>query len=264
MKKDIDHLYKKTRLILDSQKNIVILTDGKNLIDANKAFFDFFQVDSLEEFFNTASCVADFFVQYDGENYLSKFDRNGRNWADLVLENPENIHKVMIIDKNGMEHIFEVSGQRLFEQEEHSKEDVIVFADITRLEQQRLMISQMELPLLQMTEGLMLIPLIGFLDSAKSQRLMENILFEIKEKEVKIIIIDIQGISVMDSAVAAHIVKITKATKLMGCETIISGISPEVAQTIVNLGISVENMQTTSNLKNAIKIAFKAINFELN
>jgi len=92
---------------------------------------------------------------------------------------------------------------------------------------------------------------------------MEYFLFEIKVKEVKVIIIDIQGISMMDSAVAAHIVKITKATKLMGCEAIVSGISPEVAQTIVNLGINVENMRTTSNLKDAIKLAFKSIKFEI-
>jgi len=262
MEKNVNYLYKKTKLILDSQKNIVIVTNGHQILEANKAFLDFFKTNSLEEFLENASCICDYFIQSEGERYLKKIDQSGKNWADVVIGNPESIHKAMVLDKNGMEHIFEVSGQKL-QLEGIDDEDVIVFTDITRVEQQRVMISNMEIPILQMTDGLMMIPLIGLLDSTKSQKLMENILFEIKVKEVKVIIIDIQGISMMDSAVAAHIVKITKATKLMGCEAIVSGISPEVAQTIVNLGINVENMRTTSNLKDAIKLAFKSIKFEI-
>lgn len=259
---DLDFIYKKTRMILDSQKNIVIVTNGKQLKEVNKAFLSFFNLAKLEDFLQKASCICDYFVQEEGERYLKKVDASGKSWAETVLEDSNIIHKAMIFDPNGMEHIFEVTGQRL-QIEGCLDEEVMVFTDITKIEHQRVMISKMELPILEIADGVMMVPLVGLIDSTKSQKLMENILFAIKDKEVKVVVIDIQGISIIDSAVAAHIVKITKATKLMGCETIVSGISPEVAQTIVSLGIDVENMRTTSNLKTALKLAFKSIRFEL-
>lgn len=259
---DTEYMYKRTRLILDSQKNIVVVTDGIKIIDANHAFLNFFGIASLGEFLKSASCICDYFLQEENERYLQKIDSSGTRWTDIVLANPNHLHKAMILDKNGMEHIFEVSGQKL-DLDNGINEDVMVFTDITTIEHQRVVISKMELPVLEIADGLMMIPLIGLIDSTKSQRLMENILLSIKLHEVKVVIIDIQGILIMDSAVAAHIVKITKATKLMGCETIVSGISPEVAQTIVNLGINIENMRTTANLKTALKLAFQTIKFEL-
>ncbi|RXK06696.1 sigma-B regulator RsbR [Halarcobacter bivalviorum] len=123
------------------------------------------------------------------------------------------------------------------------------------MENQAILIAEMEIPILEINEQTTLIPLIGILDSVKSQNLMENILISIKDKMTKVAIIDIEGIVIVDSAVAAHLIKITKATKLMGCTTILSGIAPEVAQTIVNLGINLDGIYTTSTLKDAIKLS---------
>eukprot|EP01022_Parablepharisma_sp_SALTPOND_P003347 TRINITY_DN113360_c0_g1_i1.p1 TRINITY_DN113360_c0_g1~~TRINITY_DN113360_c0_g1_i1.p1 ORF type:complete len:144 (-),score=10.46 TRINITY_DN113360_c0_g1_i1:3-392(-) len=123
------------------------------------------------------------------------------------------------------------------------------------MENQAILIAEMETPILEINEQTTLIPLIGILDSVKSQNLMENILISIKERMTKVAIIDIEGIVIVDSAVAAHLIKITKATKLMGCTTILSGIAPEVAQTIVNLGINLDGIYTTSTLKDAIKLS---------
>ncbi|MCK5293239.1 MAG: STAS domain-containing protein [Arcobacteraceae bacterium] len=113
----------------------------------------------------------------------------------------------------------------------------------------------MEVPILEISDNIALIPLVGILDSVKSQTLMENILLSIKDKSTKITIVDIEGIMIVDSAVAAHLIKITKATRLMGCRTILSGIAPEVAQTMVNLGINLDDIFTTSTLKDALKLA---------
>ena len=123
------------------------------------------------------------------------------------------------------------------------------------MENQATLIAEMEIPILEINEKTTLIPLIGILDSVKSQKLMENILMSIKEKMSEVAIIDIEGIIIVDSAVAAYLIKITKATKLMGCTTILSGIAPEVAQTIVNLGINLDGIHTTSTLKDAIKLS---------
>jgi rsbT co-antagonist protein RsbR len=78
----------------------------------------------------------------------------------------------------------------------------------------------------------------------------------IKETEARVFILDISGVAVMDTAVANHLIKMTKASLLMGCECIISGISPAIAGTIVELGIDVGTVNTRSNLKDALSLAF--------
>jgi rsbT co-antagonist protein RsbR len=119
------------------------------------------------------------------------------------------------------------------------------------------------IPVLDVAKSIAMVPLVGIIDSAKSQKLMEDMLNNIKVNETKIIILDILGIAVVDSAVAAHLIKITRATRLMGCETIISGISPSIAQTMVNLGIDTEQMTTTSTLKNALTLAYSRTGYVL-
>jgi rsbT co-antagonist protein RsbR len=78
-----------------------------------------------------------------------------------------------------------------------------------------------------------------------------------------VIILDIQGVAAVDTAVANHLIKITKATRLMGCQCIISGISPAVASTIVQLGIDMGEVKTNSTLRDALEQAFTMMNFEV-
>lgn len=130
----------------------------------------------------------------------------------------------------------------------------------TEIQQQLLSI---EIPILDVATSIAMVPVIGILDSAKTQKLMQKILDHIKDKEVKVTILDISGITIIDSAVAAHLIKITKATKLLGTDTIITGISPDIAQTIVNLGISLNDVLTTSSLKNGLTSAYNILGFEV-
>lgn len=118
-------------------------------------------------------------------------------------------------------------------------------------------------PISILWDGILLIPIFGTVDSRKAQELMENILTKIVETESKTIIIDILGVATVDSAVANHLVKITKATKLMGCECIISGISPEIAQTLIQLGLELEGVITRATLKNALQWAFRTNGLEV-
>jgi len=252
---EIELELKKTRLILDEQPNIVIVTDGKELVDANKAFLKFFDLESVDQFMEKSDCICDFFIADENNRYLIKEYPDGTRWIDIVLSEPDSIHKVMLEDKNGIKKVFEVKGNKLIDGEIDYKQDIVVFTDITTIENQSILIAEMEIPILDIQNNISLIPLIGILDSVKSQKLMENILFSIKKKKTAMTIIDIEGIMIVDSAVAAHLIKITKATKLMGCTTILSGIAPEVAQTIVNLGISLEGINTTSTLQDALVLA---------
>ena len=115
---------------------------------------------------------------------------------------------------------------------------------------------EMSTPVTQLWSGLLLLPVVGLIDSRRAQDIMNNTLVKISETHAKSFILDISGVAVVDTAVANHLIKITKATKLMGCDCIISGVSPAIAQTIVELGINVETMKTTSDMKAALEAAF--------
>jgi rsbT co-antagonist protein RsbR len=112
-------------------------------------------------------------------------------------------------------------------------------------------------------EGILLIPIFGILDSLRSRQVMEAILNKLLETGSKTIILDILGVEYVDTAVANRIVKITQATKLMGAECIISGVSPAIAQTIVELGVNLGNTSTMSTLRNALELAFEMNGLEV-
>lgn len=112
-------------------------------------------------------------------------------------------------------------------------------------------------------EGILLVPIFGRVDSKKAQDVMETMLTKILDTEAKTIILDILGVAAMDSAVANHIIKITKATRLMGCECIVSGISPVIAQTLVHLGVDLAGVITRSTLKDALMLAFRSAGLEI-
>jgi rsbT co-antagonist protein RsbR len=92
---------------------------------------------------------------------------------------------------------------------------------------------------------------------------MDAILTKVAETSSKVAILDIAGVAVVDTAVANHLIKITKATKLMGCKCTISGVSPAIAQTIVELGIDVGEVETTATLRDALGSAFNVIGVNL-
>lgn len=123
--------------------------------------------------------------------------------------------------------------------------------------------AKFDLPLLKIADSVLMVPLVGSLDSVKSQKVMEDILINIKQEEIRVLVIEIAGIKVVDSSVAAHLVKIAKATRLMGCKSIVSGISPNIAQSIVNLGVDTAGIETTNTLKDAMTLAYSSIGIEL-
>jgi rsbT co-antagonist protein RsbR len=118
-------------------------------------------------------------------------------------------------------------------------------------------------PVMQVWNGIQALPIIGTLDSARTQMVMENLLERIVETESSIAILDISGVPAVDSLVAQHIIKTVSATRLMGAECIISGIRPEIAQTIVHLGIDLSSVVTKASLSSALKFAFTVLDLEV-
>ena len=117
--------------------------------------------------------------------------------------------------------------------------------------------SRTQTPVNILWDRILMLAIFGVLDSARSQDVMEAVLNKIIATKSKVIIIDIVGVATVDSAVANHLIKITKATRLVGAESIISGLSAEIAQTLVNLGIDLGQIVTTGTLADALALAYK-------
>ena len=113
---------------------------------------------------------------------------------------------------------------------------------------------ELSTPVTQLWKGILGIPLIGTLDSARTQVVMENLLSAIVQTEASIAIIDITGVPTVDTLVAQHLLRTVAAARLMGAECIISGIRPQIAQTIVHLGVNLGDIATKSSLADALKL----------
>lgn len=124
-------------------------------------------------------------------------------------------------------------------------------------------ISEISTPVIKVWDGILALPIIGTLDSARTQTVLENLLEKIVETESSIAILDISGVPAVDSLVAQHLLKAVSATRLMGADCIISGIRPEIAQTIVHLGIDLSQIVTKATLASALKHALRVTNIEL-
>jgi len=130
---------------------------------------------------------------------------------------------------------------------QHSREDVI------RRQQQELL--ELSTPVMRMWEGVIAAPIIGTLDSARTQVIMENLLQEIVDTNAKLAILDISGVPTVDTQTAQHLIKTVAAAKLMGTQCIISGIRPQIAQTVVHLGIELDNVVTKATMYDALAYA---------
>ncbi|GAC1301981.1 MAG: STAS domain-containing protein [Mucilaginibacter sp.] len=124
-------------------------------------------------------------------------------------------------------------------------------------------ITEISTPVIRVWDGILALPIIGTLDSARTQVVMENLLQEIVETGSSIAILDISGVPAVDSLVAQHLIKTVSATRLMGAECIISGIRPEIAQTVVHLGIDLSSIITKATLASALAYAFKVMRLEV-
>ena len=122
---------------------------------------------------------------------------------------------------------------------------------------------EMSTPVTQIWNGILLLPIVGLIDSTRARDIMNATLAKIGETQARIFILDISGVGVVDTAVANNLIKITRATRLMGCETTISGVSPSIAQTIVDLGIDVGRIKTTATMKDALSGAFGRIGMQI-
>lgn len=121
---------------------------------------------------------------------------------------------------------------------------------------------ELSTPVVKLWEGILALPLIGTLDSARTQVVMESLLEAIVETNSKVAIIDITGVPTVDTVVAQHLLKTVTAARLMGADCIISGVRPQIAQTIVHLGINLLDITTKAKLSDAFALAIQRSGFK--
>jgi rsbT co-antagonist protein RsbR len=131
------------------------------------------------------------------------------------------------------------------------------------LTEQSRSLMEMSTPVTEIWAGILLLPIVGIIDSQRSRDIMNATLKKIAESQARVFILDISGVGVVDTAVANHLIKITKATALMGCTCTISGVSPAIAQTIVDLGIDVGRVKTTATMQDALAHAFHHVGMQV-
>jgi rsbT co-antagonist protein RsbR len=118
---------------------------------------------------------------------------------------------------------------------------------------------QLSSPVVELWHGILGLPLIGNFDSKRTQLVMETLLKRLAETQSEVAIIDITGVPMVDTLTAQHLLKTVSAARLMGAECIISGVRPQIAQTIVHLGVSLGDVPTKASLAGALAVAFKRL-----
>jgi methyl-accepting chemotaxis protein len=158
------------------------------------------------------------------------------------------------IDKNGAEVWLQASYNPILDMEGRPMKVVKFASDITiEVQKRSLALLEMSTPVTKIWDGVLFAPIVGIVDSKRSVDIMNKALSSIADTRASTLLLDIGGVAVVDTAVANHLIKIAKAAVLMGCRTIISGISPAIAQTIAELGIDLGSIQTTSTIESALR-----------
>lgn len=144
----------------------------------------------------------------------------------------------------------------------YSMEQFMLARERIIAEQQESML-ELSTPVVELWTGVLAVPLIGALDSNRTQVVMEALLQKIVDTEAEMAIIDITGVPTVDTMVAQHLLKTVAATKLMGAKCIISGIRPQIAATIVHLGVELGDVVTKSSLADALRLALRELDMRI-
>jgi len=124
-----------------------------------------------------------------------------------------------------------------------------------KIRQQEEAIRELSTPVLQVRERLLILPIIGVIDPQRARQLTEQLLRGIRTNRARVVVIDITGVAAMDSTVANHLVLTVEASRLLGATVIVTGLSPEIAQTLVNIGVDLAKMNTVGDLQGGIEEA---------
>src|ERR671922_827105 len=131
------------------------------------------------------------------------------------------------------------------------------------IRQQQEAIRELSTPVLQVRERLLILPIIGVLDSQRARQVTEQLLRGIRTHRAKVVVIDITGVPEIDSTVANHLVQTVEASRLMGASVVITGLSPDIALTLVTIGVDLSKMNAVGDLQGGIEHAERLLGYEV-
>jgi rsbT co-antagonist protein RsbR len=131
------------------------------------------------------------------------------------------------------------------------------------IRQQQEAIRELSTPVLQVRERLLILPIIGVIDPQRARQLTEQLLRGIRTNRAKVVVIDITGVAAMDSKVANHLVQTVEASRLLGASIIVTGMSPEIAQTLVTINVHLGKMNTVGDLQGGIEEAERLLGYKV-
>lgn len=246
---------KRLKAMIESQSNYIIRLDRAfNYLQVNKKFYnDFAWLYPKDDLvgFNCFDCIHEEQLGSLEEWAALSLAEPGQTFQIEVLHKARNNEKFYILweytcltsdEGNGIE--FQVLGINITEKKELDNKQ--------RLEKEKELL-EMSSPITQLWDGILLLPIVGMVSAQRAHNIMHSLLKKIAETQSKVLILDISGVGVIDSEVANHFIKMSKATKLMGCICTICGISPAISQTIIELGINIEEIKTTGSMKDALE-----------
>jgi rsbT co-antagonist protein RsbR len=227
---------------------------------------------SKEEIFSEATTVYDNYVEVLETGSVEALQAYARNLSERIIPRGVETHEVLGI----VLLLRDVLGRSLFNKYQNDFELLNRVLDAYEpaanriantvgvsfvqerervIRQQQEAIRELSTPVLQVRERLLILPIIGVLDSQRARQLTEQLLRGIRNNRAKVVVVDITGVPTIDSTVANHLVQTVEASRLMGASVIITGLSSEIAQTLVTIGVDLSKMNAVGDLQGGIEEA---------
>jgi rsbT co-antagonist protein RsbR len=235
---------------------------------------------SQEEIFSEATSVYDNYVEVLETGSVEALQDYARNLSERIIPRGVETHEVLGI----VLLLRDVLARSLFEKYQSDFELLNRVLDAYEpaanriantvgvsfvqereriIRQQQEAIRELSTPVLQVRERLLILPIIGVLDSQRARQVTEQLLRGIRTNRAKVVVIDITGVPTIDSTVANHLVQTVEASRLMGASVIITGLSPEIAQTLVTIGVDLSKMNAVGDLQGGIEEAERVLSYEV-
>jgi rsbT co-antagonist protein RsbR len=230
-----------------------------------------------EEIFSEATSVYDNYVEVLETGSVEALQDYARNLSERIIprgvETEEVLGIVLLLrdvlarslfekypdDFNRVLDVYEPAANRIA--------NTVAINFVTERErvirQQQEAIRELSTPVLQVRERLLILPIIGVLDGQRARQLTEQLLRGIRANRARVVVIDITGVPTIDSTVANHLVQTVDASRLMGASVIITGLSPEIAQTLVTLGVDLSKVNAVGDLQGGIEEAERLLGYQV-
>jgi rsbT co-antagonist protein RsbR len=235
---------------------------------------------SKEEIFSEATSVYDNYVEVLETGSVEALQAYARNLSERIIPRGVETHEVLGI----VLLLRDVLARSLFKKYQYNIDLINRVLDVYEpaanrivnavgvtfvqereriIRQQQEAIRELSTPVLQVRERLLILPIIGVIDSQRARQLTEQLLRGIRANRAKVVVVDITGVPTIDSKVANHLVQTVEASRLMGAGVIITGLSSEIAQTLVTLGVDLSKMNAVGDLQGGIEEAERLLGYKV-